>query len=120
MARKAIILERTPTPSGSVQYRVAFWPAVPTARQTFYADALFVSAVLDATTPEKNALTSGAMVERVEIMEYPGDTPLATVKVGVVERFATLQAELNARNPWSIYGTFWDSATNAWTDKAVS
>lgn len=117
MARKIIILERQGMPSDT-NYRVAFWLDVPVARQSMYANPAATSVVKGATVPELALITSGAVVEVVETVQQPNGAPLANVRNAIVARFNQLQAELNARNLWDRYGTYWDGTS--WTAAGVA
>ncbi len=120
MARKIIILDRVGYPSDDA-YRVAFWLDVPAARQPFYADATFTSAVIGTEAPgagELTALRSGAVVEQVDTIWMPAGTSLAQRAARLQAEFNSRQIEVNNRNVWARYGTTWDGTT--WTQKGVA
>lgn len=121
MARQIIVLETLEeTAANDTGYRICFWLTVPTARQPFYSNASFVSAVKDGsvTAPELAALQSGAVFEVVEAKRFTGGTTPAQMKTKAVARLAELQAVVDARNPWVSYGTSYDGAV--WSNKAVA
>jgi len=120
MARKIIILDRVGYPSDDA-FRVAFWLDVPVARQPFYADAAFVSAVIGVDAPdasELSALRSGVVVEVVDTVFMPTGTTLAQLRTRAQAIHTRLQADVTARNLWARYGSFWDGTT--WTVKGVA
>lgn len=125
MARFVIALERVGWPSDA-SYRFAFWLTVPAARQAFYANPTFVSAVVGADAPDAGelaALRSGAVVERVEVLTRRAGDTLAALGVAAKARCTELQAEIDARNDWDRYGTNLNGATLAaatWTAKGVA
>lgn len=109
MARlKIIILETEP---GKVNY--AFWADVPAARQPFYAAASKVSVWKDAIAADNTALQNGAVVELVS--SYPFEEGVGNVRIrnALIDLHTKYQAEINARNPWSRYGTTYDTAWTA-------
>lgn len=120
MARQTIILERVGYPSDDA-FRVAYWLDVPAARQPFYAQPAFVSAVIGTEAPdaaELAALRNGAVVEVVEDVFVPVGTTVAQFRARVVARRAALQAEVTNRNLWARYGSFHDGTS--WTAKGVA
>ena len=113
MARlKIIILETYP---GKICY--AFWADVPLARQPFYADAGKVSAWKDATAADNAALQNGSVVELAG--EYPIEEGAGAARIQQVLRdlHGKYQARIDAHNPWSRYGTAYDTA---WTAGGVA
>ena len=115
MAKKIIFLERLSTQKAS--FRVAYWADVPSARQTFYADASKASAWGDASAAEIIALQNGSVVERVETFSAQVQRTRAEIKMALQVRWVAFQAEINAANPWNFYGSSWDGT--AWTDEGV-
>jgi hypothetical protein len=117
--RRIIVLDKIPEQSGEMHFRFAMWADVPAARQARYANASFVSAVQDGsvTAAELQALQTGAVLERVEEQKWAAATPLATIEAGLLARFTTFQAEVNAANQWARYGSFYDDTTATWTLK---
>lgn len=122
MARKIIVLEKLDSAPGLNHYRYALWADVPTARQGFYAftplAGATVTPVKDATDLEKAALTGGQVTERIEEQQWQSGVPIATIQAELQVRFAAFQAEINGRNPWIRYGTYWDGS--AWTIAGVA
>jgi hypothetical protein len=117
MARQIIILDQPGLPS-DLRYYVAFWLAVPTARQPFYANAALKSRVIGITAPELSALQNGQFIEHVEEASYPLGTGLPAIGADLVRRFDEQQSMLNAQNPWNRYGTFYDGTS--WTQITVA
>lgn len=117
MARKIIQLERTGMPSDQ-NFRVAMWLDVPVARQSFYADAAKTSAVKGATQAEIDAIKAGAIVEVIEVIPKLAAGTVAEWRNDAEALYARRQQELNNRNPYARYGTFWDGAT--WTPVTVA
>lgn len=113
MAKKIIVLEK----EQKSQFRVAFWlDVVPVERQGFYADSAKTSQYSDATTDEELAIKEGRIVEHVDTVETRGQNQ-TQMRATLQEMYANMQAELNARDTWTRYGTFWDGA--AWTNTGV-
>lgn len=112
MAKRIIILER----ESPAKWTVCYWVDVPVVRQGFYAGQ--TSRFTGATQAEKDALTSGAVYERVDTYSVEGTPTLASVQAALEVQWASIQAEINARNPWVRYGSFWDGTT--WTLGGVS
>lgn len=117
MAKQIIILERVHEPS-DMTFRVAFWAAVPVARQAHYADPAATSEYEDASAAELTVLQVGQGIERVETIVFPIGATLAQIKTKLEGRWQTIQDAVNARNPWVKYGTTWDGTT--WTAGGVS
>lgn len=114
MARKIIILEKTPSQTGFMGFRFAMWADVPATRQTFYANASATSAVKGATGPEIAAIQGGSVTERVRDAQYPTQgVSLADIQADLVNIFNAFQTEITAFNPWQRYGTTYDGST--WT-----
>jgi hypothetical protein len=117
MARQIIIQERVNIPS-DFSFRYVLWAAVPTARQSFYANPAFVTTVKDATTAEVAALQSGAVVELQQVGNYVAGTPIASIQADLINKFNAFQAQITATNPWQFYGTSWDGT--AWNIKQTT
>jgi hypothetical protein len=117
MAKKIIVLERMQAPPGVVAFRYALWADVPATRQNFYANADAKSAYKDASTFELQALQAGQVAERVGEGRWPQGTTVTQIKAFLVSAFNDWQSEVNGRNDWDRYGTFFDGA--AWTDAGV-
>lgn len=106
MARlKIIILETEP---GKVNY--ALWADVPAARQRFYADASKVSVWKDALAADNTALQNGSVVERVFSEDISRGAASAPLRAFLEARAQDFQTKINAHNPWSRYGTTYDTA----------
>ncbi len=123
MARQIIVLEDQNPSRGDgdpISYRYAFWLTVPTARQSFYANASATSRVKDATTAEITAIQNGSIKETVDNFSAAAGTTLAQIQTGLVAQFNAAQAVLNssASNAWNRYGTFYDGS--AWTMKTTA
>lgn len=118
--RQIIILDRAGWPSDDA-YRVAFWLTVPVARRPFYADAAFVSQAEGDAAPdvtELEALRTGAVVERVETVYMRAGTSAAQRAARLQALWQKHQGEVDARNDWDRYGTFWDGTS--WTVRGVA
>ena len=111
MARKIIFLERQGMPSVDRQYRLAFWLSVPAERRPFYVNQDASSDVRDATAEEIDALRKGEVVEVVETLIAPGGATDEQAFALLEGSFHRRQKELNDRNPYDAYGTFWDGET---------
>lgn len=122
MARQIIILEnQNPgrATSEQISYKYVFWLAVPSVRQSFYANPTFVSLVKDVTAPETTALQNGSIKETFGVFSVPSGTTLLQIEAGLVTAYNAAQAAITAStaNPWDHYGTFWDGTV--WTIVAV-
>ncbi len=123
MARQIIILEnQNPGRSGGdpIAYRYAFWLSVPSARQTFLANATATSAVKGATAAELTAIQNGSIKEVIGDFSVGAGTTIAQIETGLAALFASAQTALNsaAQNRWDHYGTTWDGTT--WTTVTVA
>lgn len=107
MARKIIILERVDEPS-DLNFNVVFWLSVKASRQTYNADGLKVSIVKDATAQEIQDIKDGKIIEVLEKASFQASTASADVRTKLVARYNELQADLDAKNPWNFFGTYWD------------
>lgn len=113
MAKSIIVLENSP--KGRI--RAAFWLSVPIARQPFYANAAATSAYKNATGPEIAALTNGSVKEEVGEFVVGGMTN-GQIRTMLENELTARQAVVNAHNPWTRYGTFFES--NSWTNGGVA
>lgn len=108
MAKRLIVLE-----GKGASWRVALWADVPVARQPFYADPNKVSAWKDAAAGELTNLRNGSVAEKVQDIDFDqvqtNPQKMATAQALQV----AWQAEVNARNDWPRYGSFWDGTV--WT-----
>ena len=113
MARlKIIILETWP---GKINY--VFWVDVPLARQPFYADAGKVSAWKDATAADNAALQNGSVTERAHHLDIDAGVSDADRRLALRRDWQEFQARINNYNPWSKYGTTFDTV---WTAGGVA
>jgi hypothetical protein len=94
-------------------YNVLFWADVPTARQSHYADPNKVSAWLNATTADNDALKSGAVVEQQGIARHAQGTGMTAIQAFLQQRWQDYQTFITNSNPWQRFGSTWDGAT--WT-----
>lgn len=117
MARKIIILDRVDEPS-DLNFNVVFWLTVKTVRQVYNADATKVSKVKDATTQEIQDIKDGKIVEVLEKASFPSSAQSTDVRTKLVARYNELQADLDTKNPWKFFGTFWDGT--AWNSGGVN
>lgn len=95
------------------RWDVLYWLDVPAARQRFYASTGHRSAWIDASQAENDALASGAVVERPDVITRPPGTNMATLQALAEARWQEEQNKVNAHNPWARYGTRWDGVS--WT-----
>ena len=118
MAKQIIVLDRFGEPS-DLNFNVIYWIAVPSTRQSFYAKPTQQSAYknIDVVT-ELPLLQNGSIVEIPESLSYAAGTPLATIQTDLIKRFTALQADMNSKNPYVRYGTFFDGTT--WTVGGVA
>ena len=105
---KIIILETKP---GKVNY--AFWADVPAARQRFYADASKVSVWKDATAADNTALQNGSVLEEVFTDKVSGGVGPAQLRSFLEAKYTEFQDRISNFNPWSRYGTVFDSVWTA-------
>lgn len=119
MARQIIVLERT-GPGNEIQFRAAFWLAVPVARQPLLANAAAVSAVKDAsvTAPELAAIQTGAVVEQTDTFRFASGTALAVIEAALQAEFTARQAALTADNRYARYGSSFDGTV--WTVQNIT
>lgn len=117
MAKRVIILDQLDTPM--LAFQAALWADVPTARQPKYANASFNSAWAGASAGELTALRNGQVAEKVTTISVAPGTALAEIRAQLQAAFTAWQAEVNGRNPWNRYGTYWDDVTG-WTPGGVS
>ena len=120
MAKQIIILaahDHAATDNPMTVYDVAYWLAVPTARQPFYADPNATSAWSGASAGEIAALQNGSVVEMVFTYQVSGTQTLTQIKTALQNIWTTLQSNITARNLWDRYGSFWDGTT--WTSGGV-
>lgn len=117
MPRRIVILKRINEPS-DLAFEFVLWADVPAARQPFYADPAATSAYAEATAPEIDAIRTGAIAERKESGTAAAGTPLAQIYAKLEVRWQRWQDEVDTRNPWVRYGTYWDGTT--WTQDGVS
>lgn len=118
MSRKIILLDRLGLGSIDVAYRVAFWLDVPEERRAFYANPTATSAVKDITADELNDLRAGRFVEQVDSLTKPPKASDEDARRMLEGSFMRRQAEINERNPWDRYGTYWDGGS--WHDVVVA
>lgn len=112
MARQIIILERLNEPS-DLSFRFVMWATVPAARVSGYANASATSAFTGATQAELDALKAGQVVELVDQAFFPAGTGLGVIQAALIARWTVYQAQVNAANKTSRYGTSWDGTS--WT-----
>src|SRR3954468_15495020 len=118
MGKKIIVLDRDTSSTQTPSYRVAFWADVPVTRQAFYAlIAPTKSAWKDAAAAEITAITTGAVVERVESISVPPGAILSDIQLILTNRFNDYQTFITNINPWLRYGSFWDGVS--WTAGGV-
>lgn len=117
MANRVIVLEKRDTN----RYNVAFWLNVPAARQPFYArlQSTFISSYKDVSPSETLALQNGSITEVIEDIARPSAANNAQVKSHLEARLTALQADVDAYNPWAIYGTRFDGIST-WTNGSIA
>jgi hypothetical protein len=92
-------------------FNLIFWVDVPAARQQFYADANKVSAWRNATTPDNDALKSGAVVEKSGTTRHVKGTNMAQVQIDIQTQWQAYQDYVNASNPWQRQDSTWDGTS---------
>lgn len=105
--KRVIILERQ---SGG-RFKYGLWADVPLSRQSFYANPNAKSQWLGATATENAAIAAGKVVEYVDVTAIDGT--VQQVQAALQARWNDFQKEINNKNPWIRYGTFWDGTS--WT-----
>ena len=114
MAKQIIVLDRTDTNT----FNVAFWLAVPTTRQPFYANSAATSTYKSASAAELTAIQSGAVVEQVDNFAFIASQTIASIMSFLQTEFTARQLVITNANPWNRYGSFFDGAT--WTAGGVA
>src|SRR5215469_13283506 len=95
---RVIILDQTREDAST--YNVVLWADVPSARQSFYANAAAQSAWSGATTTDNQALQSGAVVELAQTQRVPPGTPLAQLEQFMQNQWQIFQTFITNNNPW--------------------
>ena len=116
--RKIILLDRLALGSVDESYRVAFWLEVKEERRPFYANPNAASAVKDITPDELGDLRAGRFVEELDSLTKPAAASEQQARAMLEGSYMRRQAELNDRNPYDRYGTYWDGG--AWFDVVVA
>jgi len=116
--RKIILLDRLALGSIDEAYRVAFWLEVPSERRAFYANPQAASVVKDISADELGDLRAGRFLEVVEPLTRPQGVGEQEARAMLEMSYLRRQAELNERNPWDRYGTYWDG--DSWYDVTVA
>lgn len=116
--RKIILLDRLALGSIDETYRVAFWLEVPIERRTFYANPQAASVVKDISAEELGDLRAGRFVEMLADLTRPQGISEPEARAMLEMSYLRRQAELNERNPWDRYGTYWDG--DSWHDVTVA
>ena len=112
--KRIIILEKKLSSATQNSFNYLFWADVPLTHQIKYIQpATFVSAYVDATTTELNALRTGTIAERVDILSFSPGESVPSIKATLVKRFNQFQSEVNGDETWKFYGTFFDGTS--WT-----
>jgi hypothetical protein len=107
--KQIIILEKLD--AGGMHFRIALWASVPSARQTFYANASFKSAYSGASTQETSDLQAGVVTERVIDVQWPTGTALAKIQSDLIAAWTLFNNDVQNLNPWQRYGTSWDGTS---------
>ena len=113
-----VVLDRTNVRTATFRYLLR--AAVPTARQSYFANPDATSAYKNATEAELVALRAGQYVEVVRESPFGGMT-VPQIKTWLIEAQTALQAKVNADagwNPFKYWGTSWDGST--WTNGGVN
>ena len=113
MAKQIIILENV-----GMHFDAVFWAVVPATRQAFYASANARSRCLNASQAEVDALKAGEVVEKSVSYDFAPGTSANDMMANAVADFASFQAEIDAKNPWALYGSSYDGATWSFTGVA--
>jgi hypothetical protein len=96
----------------------AFWADVPSARQTFYADASKKSVWTGALASDNTALQNGAVVEQIFVQRTPQGSTIPTIEAALQAAWQNFQNEITNVNPWGFYGSTWNGTT--WTIVTVA
>lgn len=114
MAKRIIVLEKLEKGS----FRVALWAMPPASRKAFYANPNATSVWKGASEAEITAIQAGDVTESAEEISLPGNPTAADYQVAFEARWNTFNANVQAYNPWTRYGSFWDGTV--WTPAGVS
>jgi hypothetical protein len=99
------------TPEDPNTYQAALWADVPTARQTFYANANAKSVWLGATAQDNTNIQNGSVAEQVTTLRVPSGTTITQVETQLQALWQTFQSSITNYNPWAHYGSTWDGMT---------
>ena len=109
--KQIIVLERAEgTP---ISYRVAFWLAIPSGRQDFYARPGAKSEWRDATEEENDAIATGQVLEVIDSCTMTEGASEGDVALDLQARWQAKQDELTNSLIMYRYGTYWDGTD--WT-----
>jgi|SRR5215831_5199290 len=99
--------------NNSLTYNVIYWADVPSARQTFYANASATSVWPGATATDIQNLQNGSVVEQGQTLAFQPGTGLAQIETILQREWQNYQTYITNFNPWVHYGSTWDGTT--WT-----
>ena len=116
MAKKIIILEKTPTQNYfTVNY--LFWLDVPVNQQTLRANQSLTSSFPSATAEELQNIKDGKVVEQSGSTSFNIDASNQVIAGDLQIKYANAQSALTNSNKYNYYGTYWDGST--WTIQGV-
>lgn len=98
-------------------WRYLLWADVPAARQAFYTSTSAKSEWKDALAPDNINLQQGIVAEQAGFINTPGFT-VPQLQAELQARWTDFQNEVNAKNPWTRYGSAWNGTT--WTSTGAS
>ena len=113
--KQIIILDKL---EGGNRFRFALWAAVPTTRQSYYADANKKSVWLGASVTENADIAAGRVVERVDVISVAPAWTVGQIQAELQGAWSQFQNDITGRNPWARYGATWDGST--WTAGGVA
>lgn len=104
-AKRIILLTRPPN---VLFYQYVLWADVPAGNQIAYRNPAAISAYVNATPTELQALRDGTVVERVGTIQSDSTT-LSAVQTLLQPIWTEFQALITAETPFVDYGRYWDS-----------
>ena len=112
--RKIIIIDRQEASDGRFTLKVAFWFDAPAKRRQ--RRVATGSAVANATTEELEAITSGAVIERVVDTEsFPSGKGRGQIRNQLIDLYTSTGESVAVEEKGDdVIGTSWDGT--AWTD----
>jgi hypothetical protein len=112
-AKKIIILEQ---PAANT-FRYVLWADVPNSHQVFYANAGRKSVWAGASDTDNQAIGSGVVAEREDILQVPPGETQAVTLARLQKIWTKYQASITNEATWAKYGSFWDGTS--WTAAGI-